>query len=64
MRVFQEEDLIFRRILHNKGARDPSWEGLYKIVGVLTLDAYKLVHLNGDRIPRLCYADYLRMHYQ
>ena len=28
-RRFQEGDLVLRRVLHNKGALDPSWEGPY-----------------------------------
>ena len=28
MRRFQERDLVLRRVLHNKRALDPSWEGL------------------------------------
>ena len=41
-RRFQEGDLVLRIVLHNKRALDPSWEGPYKIVGVLTLGAYQL----------------------
>ena len=51
-RRFQVENLVFRRVLHNKRALDLSWKGLYKIAGVLTPDAYQLAHLNGDRILR------------
>ena len=47
-RRFQERDIILRRVLHNKGALDLSWEGPYKIARVLALGAYKLAHLNGD----------------
>ena len=36
MRRFQEGNLVLRRVLHNKRALDLSWEGPYKIVGVLT----------------------------
>ena len=36
-----------RRVLQNKGALDPSWEGLYQ-----------LAHLNGDGILRLWNAEY------
>ena len=33
---FQEGDLILNRVLHYKGALDPSWEGPDKIARVLT----------------------------
>ena len=39
-RRFQEEDLVLRKVLHNKRALDLSWEGLYKIAGILTPCAY------------------------
>ena len=64
MKRFQEGDLVLKRILHNKGDLDLSWEGLYKIAGVLTPGAYQLAHLNGDRIMRSWNVDYLRMYYQ
>ena len=64
MRRFQEGDLVLRRVLHNKGALDPSWEGPYKIARVLTPGAFQLAHLNGDRISRSWNADYLRIYYQ
>ena len=47
-RRFQEGDLVLRRVLHNKGALDPSWEGPYKISRELTPSAYQLAHLNRD----------------
>ena len=64
MRRFQEWNLVLRRVLHNKMAPDLSWEGPYKITGVLTPGAYQLAHLKGDRISRSWNADYLRMYYQ
>ena len=64
MRRFQDGDLILKRVLYNKEALDPSWEGPYKIVGVLTLGAYLLAHLDGDQILRSWNTDYLSMYYQ
>ena len=63
-RRFKVGNLILKRILHNKGALDPSWEGSYKIAKVLTPGVYQLAHLNRDRIPRSRNTDYLRMYYQ
>ena len=47
-------DLVLRKVLHNKGALDPSWEGPFKIIEVLTLGAYKLSYLSGEQILRSC----------
>ena len=55
---------MLRKVLHNKGALDPGWEGLYKIAEVLTLGAYKLSYLNGEQISRSWNADHLKMYYQ
>ena len=57
-------DLVLRKVLHNKGALDPSWEGPYKISRVLKPGAYQLAHLKRDRIPISLNVDYLRMYYQ
>ena len=60
MRGFQVKDLFLIRVLHNKGELNPSWEGPYKIIGVLTPGAYQLTHLTGDQIPRSWNANYLK----
>ena len=63
-RRFRVEDLILRKVLHNKGALDPGWEGPFKIIDVLTPSAYKLVHLYGEQILRSWNTDHLKMYYQ
>ena len=63
-RRFQIGNLILKKVLHSKGALDPSWEGSYKITRILNPDAYQLAHLNGDWVPRSWNADHLKIHYQ
>ena len=55
---------MLRRIIHNKGALDPNWEGPYKIVEVLTPGAYKLAYLSGEHILRSWNVDHLKFYYQ
>ena len=57
-------DLVLRKVLHNKGALDPSWEGLFKIVEVLTPRAYRLSYLSRKQIPQSWNVDHLKMYYQ
>ena len=64
MRRLQARDLIFRKVLHNKGALDLDWEGPFKIAEVLTPSAFKLANLNRVQIPRSWNADNLKMYYQ
>ena len=53
-------NLVLRKVLHNKGALDPGWEGPFKIAEVLTPGAYELAHLNGEQISRSWNADHLK----
>ena len=64
MRRFQIRDLVLRKVLHNKGALDPNWEGLYKIAGILIPNTYKLAYLNEDWVPRSWNTNHLKMYYQ
>ena len=64
MRRFRVEDLILRKVLHNKGALDPGWEGSFKITNVLTPRTYKLVHLYGEQILRSWNTDHFKIYYQ
>ena len=63
-RRFQVGDLVLRKVLQNKGAVDPNWEGPFKIVEVLAPGAYKLSYLSGEHIPRSEYTDLLKIYYQ
>ena len=63
-RRFQIWNLFFIKVLYNKEALHPKWEGWYKIAGILTQGAYQLAHLNGDRVPRSWNTDHLKMYYQ
>ena len=56
--------LVLRKILHNKGAIDPGWEGPFKIAKVLIPGAYKLSYLSGEHIPRSRNTDHLKIYYQ
>ena len=42
-RRFQAGDLVLRKVLHNKGALDPGWEGLVKIAELLTPGGIQIV---------------------
>ena len=55
---------MLRKVLQNKGALDSSWEGPFKIVEVLTPEAYKLSCLSGEKILRSWNADHPKMYYQ
>ena len=51
---------MLRKVFQNKGALDPSWEGLFKIVEVLTPEMYKLSYLGGEQVPRSWNVDHLK----
>ena len=55
---------MFRKVLQNKGALDPSWEGPFKIAKVLTPKAYKLSYLSGEQISRSWNVIHLNIYYQ
>ena len=55
---------MLRKVLQNKGALDPNWEGPFKIAEVLAPRAYKLSYLSGEHIPRSWNADHLNIYYQ
>ena len=41
---------MLRKVLQNKGALDPSWEGPFKSTEVLTPGVYKLSYISGEQI--------------
>ncbi|XP_076926052.1 uncharacterized protein LOC143589081 [Bidens hawaiensis] len=54
--TFDAEDFVFRNIEASgqepPGKLGPTWEGPYKVKGVLSKGAYKLEMLDGTKIPR------------
>ena len=61
---FQVRDLVLGKVLQNKGVLDPNWEGLNRIVEVLSPGAYKVVYLSGEHISRCWNTDHLGTYYQ
>ncbi|KAL0401757.1 UNVERIFIED_CONTAM: hypothetical protein Slati_4205600 [Sesamum latifolium] len=53
-RSFQVGDLVLRRAdaLKPLGKLDPTWEGPYKITGIIGRGAYELEDLDGRPLPR------------
>ncbi|KAL0411461.1 UNVERIFIED_CONTAM: hypothetical protein Slati_3735800 [Sesamum latifolium] len=53
-RNYQVGDLVLRRadVLKPVGKLDPTWEGPYKITGIIGRGAYELEDLDGRPLPR------------
>ncbi|KAL0439133.1 UNVERIFIED_CONTAM: hypothetical protein Slati_2396300 [Sesamum latifolium] len=53
-RSFQVGDLVLRRVdtLKPVGKLDPTWEGPYKVTGIIGRGAYELEDLEGRPLPR------------
>ncbi|KAL5766246.1 hypothetical protein ACOSP7_016863 [Xanthoceras sorbifolium] len=68
-RRFKKGDLMLRLLLpvaRNplEGALGPNWEGPYIIDEDLDNDAYNLVTVDGEKVPRAWNAEHLRNYYQ
>ena len=69
LKSFQVGDLVWKTILplgmkSNKfGKWSPSWEGLYKIIKVISDNSYVMEMVQGERLPRAINGRYLKKVY-
>ena len=55
---------MLRKVLQNKGAINPNWEGPFAIAEILAHGEYKLSYLSGEHIPRSWNVDHLKIYNQ
>ena len=69
LKSFHFGDLVWKTILplgmkSNKfGKWSPSWEGLYKIIKVISGNSYMMETVQGEHLPRAINGRYLKKYY-